>query len=181
MLKNDRYIGGGRVFFTPVGGAEVEIGEVQDATLSFNVETAEAFSKDQTMKLLVAKVAKGITATVKFTTQILNANNMAMAMFGTESTKTFEIGDTLPDNTVASAQVVIPFIEAGSKPIIEGMLKFIGDEDGDEKPILEVHHAFLTPTGDIGYIMDDYSKLSFEGAVMKTSDGYAKEYRMTVA
>lgn len=185
MLKNDRYIGGGKLFFIPlvngVVGTEVEIGEVQEANLSFSVQTADAYSKDSVMKKLVDKVAKEISATIKFTTQIRNAKNTAMAMFGTEKTETFAIGDTLPDGTTAATEVEIPVIEAGTQPIVEGQLKFVGDEDGKHKPVLIVYNAVITPTGDIGYIVDDFSKLSFEGAVLETEKGYAKEYRMTVS
>jgi hypothetical protein len=185
MLQNDRYIGGGKVYFTPLEngtlGTEYEIGEVQSASLSFNVTTVDAFNRDQTMKKLVAKVATGVDAVVKLETQITNAKNTAMAMLGTEDSETFAIGDTLPDGTTAAAETTIPVIKAGEKPIIEGQLKFVGDEDGDTKPVLLVFNAVMTPSGDIGYIMDDFSKLSFDGAVLKTDDGYAKEYRMPIA
>lgn len=180
MLKNDRYIGGGKVFFTPVGGTEYEIGEVQEATLTFNVETADAYNKDQTIKKKVAKVVKGVTSSIKFTTQITNAKNTAIAMLGVEETEDYIIGDTLPDGTVATGSITIPVIRGGKKPLIEGELKFIGDEDGDTKPVLVVYNAVLTPTSDIGYIVEDFSKLSFEGEVMETVNGYADEYRMTV-
>jgi len=185
MLQNDRYIGGGKIFFTPlvngVQGTQFEIGEVQEGTLSFNVTTADAFSKDNVMKTLVAKVATSIDATLKFSTQIRNSKNTAMAMLGAESTETFAIGDTLPDGTTAAAEVVIPVIKAGTNPIIEGQVKFVGDEDGDKKPVLVVYNAVLTPTSDIAYISDDFSQLSFEGAVLKTANGYADEYTMEIA
>jgi hypothetical protein len=45
---------------------------------------------------------------------------------------------------------------------------------------LLIYSAVITPSGDIAYIAEDFGKLSFEGAVLKTADGYAKEYRMTV-
>lgn len=183
MITNgERYIGGGKLFFTEnkVGAIEVEIGEVQSASLKIGVETKDAFSKDSTMKKLVEKVATAITATITFETQITNAHNTAMAMLGTSNTETFEIGDTLPDGTTATAQTVVPVIEVGTKPIIEGQLKFVGDEDGAKKPVLVVFNTVITPTGDIGYIVEDFTKLTFEGAVLKTVDGYAKEYRMVV-
>lgn len=183
MLKNDRYIGGGKIFFTPSGegASEVEIGEVQEATLNFSTTTADAFNKDNVMKKKVAKVVTDITASIKFTTQITNAHNTAMAMLGTSDNEVFAIGDTLPDGTVAAEEITIPVVKAGTKPLIEGALKFIGDEDGDEKAVLIVFNASITPTGDIGYIVDNFSVLSFEGEVLETDDGFANEYRMAVA
>lgn len=182
ITTGDRYIGGGKLFFkeNKAGSTEVEIGEVQSASLKIGVETKDAFSKDSTMKKIVEKVATAITATITFETQITNAHNTAMAMLGTNKTETFAIGSTLPDGSTATAETVIPVIEIGTKPIIEGQLKFVGDEDGAKKPVLLVFNAVITPTGDIGYIVEDFTKLSFEGAVLETDDGYAKEYRMTV-
>lgn len=182
ITAGERYIGGGKLYFKDKksGSTEVEIGEVLSANLKIGVETKEAFSKDTTMKKIVEKVATAITATITFETQITNAHNTAMAMLGTISSETFAVGAKLPDGSTATAQTVIPVIDIGTKPIIEGQLKFVGDSDGAKKPILLVFNAVITPTGDIGYIVEDFTKLSFEGAVLKTDDGYAKEYRMDV-
>lgn len=182
MLKDDRYIGGGKLFFKSdkVGATEVELAEVQDVKFKVNVTTKDAFAKTNVMKVLVAKVATEINSTISFSVQKLNIENVAIAMHGTVSSETFKIGDTLPDNTVATAQTVIPVIKVGENPIIKGQLRFIGDKDGDEKPVLLVHSAVLTPSGDMSYITEDFAQLSFEGAVLKTDAGYAKEYRMKV-
>lgn len=178
----DRYIGGGKLFFTSSksGSTRIEIGEVQECTLTMSVETKDAFSKDTVMKKLVEKVATSITSTLKFTTQIRNSNNTAMAMLGATATKTFDIGDTLPNGTVATASTTLNYIKAGAEPIIEGKLEFVGDEDGAKQAVLVVHSAVITPTGDIAYISEDFSQLSFEGAVLETVDGYADEYEIEV-
>lgn len=183
ITEGERTIGGGRLFFkeNKVGAVLVEIGEVQTATLKIGVETKDAYSKNTSMKKLVEKVATAITATISFETQITNAHNTAMAMLGSESSKTFQIGDTLPDDTIATALTVIPVIKMGTRPIIEGELKFIGDEDGAKKPVLIIFNAVIIPTGDIGLITEDFTKLAFEGAVLETDEGYADEYIMTVA
>ena len=182
MLKQDRYIGGGKLYFksTKVGATEVELAEVQDVNFKVNVTTKDAFAKDGTMKRLVAKVATEITSTISFSVQKLNIDTMAMAMLGTVTTETFAVGATLPDNTTATASKTIPVIKVGDNPIIEGQLRFVGDADGDTKPILLIYNAVITPNGDISYISEDFAKLSFEGAVLKTASGYANEYRMTV-
>ena len=184
MFKENRYIGGGRLYFTPVvngvPGTEFEIGEIQSASLNFNVTTVDAFSNANVMKVLVAKVVKDITSTIKFSTQKIDLENTSMAMLGTSETETFAIGDTLPDGTTATAETIVPVIKAGENPLIEGKLRFVGDEDGDTKPVLIIYNAVITPTSDMNYISDEFTKIEFEGAVLKTDDGYAKEYRMTV-
>jgi hypothetical protein len=178
----NRYIGGGKLYFTSVKtpNERVEIGEVQEATLTIGVETKDAFSKDTVMKKLVEKVATSITATLKFTTQIRNAHNTAMAMLGSKATKTFEIGDTLPNGTIATVARTIPYIKAGTTPIIEGKIEFVGDEDGAKQAVLVVFNAVITPTGDVGYIVEDFTTLSFEGAILETAEGYAEEYEIEV-
>ncbi|MFA9238292.1 MAG: hypothetical protein ACEQSQ_00200 [Candidatus Paceibacteria bacterium] len=183
ITTGSRYIGGGKLFFksSVSGSTEVEIGEVQEATFNIGVTTKDAFSKDETMKKLVEKVATEINATIKFTTQIRDAKNMALALLGTASTETFAVGALLPDGTTATAITVVPVINAGTTPIVSGQLKFVGDAKGVKKPILLIYEAVITPTGDIGYIVEDFTTLSFEGAVLQTPSGYAKEYTMTVA
>ncbi|MGE4517318.1 MAG: hypothetical protein AB7D96_10705 [Arcobacteraceae bacterium] len=179
--QGDRYIGGGKLYFTPVGGgAEFEIGEVQEATINTSVEFAEAWSKDSVMAKLVERVAKKIDASGKFSTQKLNLKNTAMFMLGTETTETFEIGETLPDGTTATAQVVIPKITAGNKPVVEGQLKFIGDEDGAKKPVIVIPSVVLTPSGDLPLIVDEFAKLSFDFAILQVDDRLYDEYTMTV-
>jgi len=181
MLQNDRYIGGGTLWFTPVGGTEYEIGEVQSAEIEISTETKDAMNKDQVISKKVAKVVTSITASLKFETQITNATNTAMFMLGTETTEDFTTGDTLPDGTTATADVSIPVITAGTNPLVEGSFKFVGDEDGDTKPVLVVPSAVVTPSGSVGYIVDDFTKLSFSGEVLETAGVFYKEYRMTVA
>ncbi|RBQ28415.1 hypothetical protein [Aliarcobacter vitoriensis] len=182
ITEGQRYIGGGKLFFTEnkIGASEIEIGEIQEASLNVGVETAEAFSKDNTMKKLVEKVPTNITGSLKFTTQKINLNNMAMAMLGTLTDEEFDIGEVLPDGTTATTLTTVPVIKIGEKPIIEGQFRFVGDEDGAFKPVLVVFNAAVTPSGELPYITDNFATLSFEGAVLKTDNGYAKEYRMKV-
>ena len=183
ITTGNRYIGGGKLFFksSVSGSTEVEIGEVQEANFNIGVTTKDAFSKDEVIKALLEKVVTGITATIKFTTQVRDAKNMALALLGTATTETFAVGALLPDGATATALTVIPVINAGTTPIVSGQLKFVGDAKGAKKPVLLIFNAVITPTSDIGYITEDFSTISFEGAVTKTVNGYAKEYTMTVA
>lgn len=182
MIKNDRYIGGGKLYFksNKSGSTEIELAEVQDAKFKVNVVTKDAFAKSNVMKTLVAKVATEITSTISFSVQKINIETMAMAMLGTVTSETFAVGAKLPDNTTATISTTIPVIKVGNNPIIEGQLRFVGDADGDIKPVLLIYDAVITPSGDISYITEDFGQLSFEGAVLNTANGYASEYRMTV-
>ena len=61
-------------------------------------------------------------------------------------------------------------------PILNGQLRFVGDEDGASKPVLLLYNVSMAPAGDFDYISEDFAQLSFEAAVMKSDEGYAKEY-----
>lgn len=179
MLQNNRYIGGGKLYFTPKGGAEFEIGEIQSASVEISSETKDALNKDKVISLKVAKVVTSVSATLKFETQITNAKNTAMFMLGTEDTETFETGATLPDGSTATAQTTIPVLKAGTNPLIEGAFRFVGDDAGDAVPVLQIPYAVVSPEGSFGYIVDDFTKLSFNGEILQDENGvFYKEYRM---
>lgn len=180
ITSGNRYIGGGKLYFTPKGGQEVEIGEVQEVAFSINTETADAFSKSNVMKKLVEKVVTSINATLKFTTQKFDIDNVAMAMLGKVEDKVFQTSEKLPDGTTATKEETIKVIKIGKNPLITGKFKFIGDEDGAHKPVLEIFEASVMPTGDISYISENHATLQFEGAVLETENGFAEEYRMKV-
>lgn len=182
MLKKDnkieRYIGGGKVYFTPKDGEEREIGEIQSASLSLDVETKDAMNYDDCMAKKSAKAVSAINGTIKFETNNINIENMNMYMLGKVENVAFATGDTLPDGSTATADTTIKCIKGATNPILEGSLKFIGDECGDIKPVLVIHNAVFTPDGDFNYIAEEWQKLGFSGEVLNTSKGYFDEYRM---
>jgi hypothetical protein len=176
MMAIQRYIGGGKVFFTPYSngayGEEREIGECVSANLSISTTYAEAFNKDVGIKKVSEKVATEQKATIKFETQNLNIDNMAMASFGEKSTVVFADGETLPNGELAVGEVTLDVVRGGAITKIEGKLKIISDNIADGKsPVLEVHHVAITPSGDIrDYFGDSFSKIGFEGDIIKLDD-----------
>lgn len=181
----DRYIGGGKMFFTPfkkdgTPDTEFEICEVQSGQLTWNIEKKEAFSKDRVIKQMVEQIVTSIDGVFKFTTQKFTLKNLAMSRMGKIEVESFDIGDTLPDGTVATKQVDIDVIKMAETPILNGQLRFVGDEDGVSKPVLLLYNVSMAPAGDFDYISEDFAQLSFEAAVMKSDEGYAKEYWMKV-
>ena len=181
----DRYIGGGKIFFSPMKkdgtlDTEFEIGECQSGELSFNVEKKEAFSKDRSIKQMVEQIVTNIEATFKFSTQKLKTENLVLAKMGTKEEITYAIGDTLPDGTVATKAGKYTKIKMAENPIQKGKLRFEGDEDGDSKPILLLHSVALSPASGFNYFTDEFATLEFEAAVLKTDDGYGDEFWMKV-
>ncbi len=182
MFKDGRYLGGGKLYWKPntASAVERELAEVQDFTIKPTTEKKEAFSKANVQKTLVAYVITGFNLTVSFSVQKMDIDVMAMALGGTVSNEVFAVGATLPDMTTATESTTIPVINVGANPLIEGQLRFVGDEDGDQKPVMLIHNAAITTSGDIPMISEDFGKLAFEGAVLKTDKGYMNEYFMTV-
>ena len=183
MLKNNRYIGGGKLYFTSEddGAVELDLGEVKNINFKVETEEAKAYDNSEVLEKLVDVVAIGVTATLTFDTQTINIQNMALATKANLTSETFTDGQELPDGTTVSGDdVVVPVIDMAKKPIIRGKFRFVGDENGDEKPVLLIYSAALKSSSDFGYISKEFQTLSFEGEVLKTATGYAKEYRMTV-
>ena len=178
----ERYIGGGKIYLSLYNGtdydAEVEIGEVQSANLKITTEEADAFAKDTGIKKKVDKVVTSIDSNLSFTTQNVNKNNMAMGMFGSSETETFAIGDTLPDGTVATEEIIIPVIVGGNNPVIQAKIKIIATNiSGDNNPVLLIHHAFIKANGDVrDYFADKHTTLGFEAEVVEMNGEYFKEY-----
>lgn len=185
LTKNnniERYIGGGKIYIKLKGETEWrEVGEIQKATVRGEVETVEAINYDSCMAITSARAPKKFTGSAEFSTNNINIENMAIAMLGKIEDVTFNTGDTLPDNTTATKEITIKCIKAGKSPIIEGSLKFIGDECGDVKPVFDIHNAIITPAEPFDYIAQEFQQLGFKAEILKTQKGYYDEYRMAVS
>ena len=187
-MNIERYIGGGKIFLSKYNGtdydAEVEIGEIQSGLLKISQTYVDALSRDTGIAKKVDKVATSTDATFAFSTQNMNNANLAMAMFGAAAeTETFAISDPLPDGTVATEETILPVINAATFSKFEAKIKVVGvNVSGSENPILVIHHAVITPSGDIrDYFADKHSVLSFDAEILEVADGYFKEYFMPVA
>jgi len=181
----DRYLGGGKVYFTPFKkdgtlDIEFEIGDVQSGELSFNVEKKEAYNKDRVIKQMVEQVVTNIDATFKFTTIRLSEENLLMSKLGVKESISYKIGDDLPDGTIATKDGTYTAIKMAQNPILKGQLKFVGDEDGNSKPVLLLYSVALAPTSGFNYFAEDFATLEFEASVLKTEQGYGTEYWMKV-
>ena len=183
----ERYIGGGKLFLSLYNGttydAEVEVGEIQSATLKISNTYADAMGKDSGIGKKVDKVATGTEATISFSTQNVNASNVAMAMFGKQTTESFASGDTLPDGTVASEDITLAVTKGGELSKIEAKIRIVAKNvSGTTNPVLVVHHAVITPSGDVrDYFADKHAVVGFDGEILEVADGYFKEYSMPKA
>lgn len=178
----ERYIAGGKLYFTPlengVYGTEYEIGELTEATIETNREYAEAFNKDAGQKVLAEKVLKQEDYTLSFKTQNVNSTNLAIALGAVAQTINFAIGDTLPDGTTATVAGEYVKLDAGSKALVVGKLRFVSAPQTGKKRVTEVPKAHVTMSGSIALMSEDFATLDFEGSAMKddTTGKYYIEY-----
>ena len=174
----ERYIAGGILKYTPVGGTEREIGEVQDVKLKINTEYKKAFNKDKALPVVADKVPTKVEATISFKTQNISKENLAMFLLAEITQQTFSAGDTLPDGTVAASDVTVDVIKAAQNLTVKGKLVFVADSAvGTKSPVLEVPVASITPVGDLPLMSEDFANLEFEGEVLQQTNGeYFTEY-----
>lgn len=180
----ERYIAGGRIYFAELEngtyGTEYEIGELTEATISTNREYAEAFNKDGGQKVLAEKVLKQEDYTLAFKTQNINSANLALALGAEVKTVNYAINDDLPDGTKATEAGTYKRIDAGSKSVIVGRLRFVSAPMTGKKRVTELPKAHITLSGDLALMSEDFATLDFEGSAMKddTTGKYYTEYIM---
>lgn len=181
MLKKDRFIGGGKIFFTPENGKRFEFAELKKASIKIESTTKEAYDNSSSMKKQVAVVATEVKASIDFAAQKFTKDARLIAQLGKSQEKTFEIGDTLPNGAAATKKVVLDAIQAGKQPLIKGKLEFIGDTDGDKQPIIIMDSVTIKPNGDIALISEDFAELGFSGQILADDNGvFYNEYLMDV-
>jgi hypothetical protein len=96
-IETNHYIAGGRLYFTVDGGVEREIGDITDANLSVETETAECLSRSHGAAEVVAEAVRRRDYTLTFTTTNLSSANLAAYFYGSTRTKTYTDGDTYHD------------------------------------------------------------------------------------
>jgi hypothetical protein len=183
-IEVERYIAGGQIYFAELTdgtyGTEYEIGELTEATIDVNREYAEAFNKDAGQKVLAAKVLKQEDYTCTFKSQNINATNLALALGSEVETINYIVGDALPDGTTATETGTYKRIDAGSKSVIVGRIRFISAPQVGKKRIVELPKAHITLSGSIALMSEDFATLDFEASAMKddTTGKYYREYIM---
>jgi hypothetical protein len=88
------YLSGGRLYFTPESGTETEIGDVTDASISVETQTAQALSRSYGAQQIVAESVVQRDYTLTFTTSNVSTGNLARYFYGASRLKTYAAGDT---------------------------------------------------------------------------------------
>ncbi|MDR1451368.1 MAG: hypothetical protein LBI57_03425 [Helicobacteraceae bacterium] len=94
MDEKNYYLAGGRLYFTLEEQAEREIGDIIDATIAVETETAECLSRSNGAAEVVAESVRKRDYTLTFTTTNLSTANLSAYFYGsTAADKTYAPGE----------------------------------------------------------------------------------------
>jgi hypothetical protein len=99
-LETNHYIAGGRLYFTPEGGAEREVGDIIDVSLNVETTTAECLSRSNGAAEVVGEAVTKRDYALTFTTTNLSAPNLAAYFYGNVAPKIYVEGDTYHNGKV---------------------------------------------------------------------------------
>jgi len=125
-----------------------DLGNAPNFTIQPVVETLDHFSSRAGTKEKDMQVVTLVGATVKFTLDEYDPENVALAMLGELSGGTIH-GLTLPQ--------------------VEGELQFLGANDIGPNYSATIWRVRLKPTSELGFITEDWGKIDFEGEVLASA------------
>lgn len=170
----ERYLGGGRVYFEKLNAdgtheEQREIGEIQNLTISVKLEKEQAFSQDDGPAELVMELEKKKDMSLKFATQNVDKNNLALVLYGTSGTNTYAIGETLPNGEVATVETIVPTIQIGTSSIVEGRFVFISNAGTDKikRKKWTFNKVSLSMEGDFALMSDKFVTIPMTATVLK--------------
>ena len=171
LQTNQRYLGGGRLFFERlVGGVlqeKKEIGEVKDFKITANLETADVESFEGAFPASVDSVVVKQNYSISFTTNQVDKDTLLLALFGDLTQKTYNQGDTLPDGSTAAGGETYNIIDVGMFENIQGRLTFITSPARGKKKVIIFNKVALSTNGDILLQSREFVTIGFTGKVLE--------------
>lgn len=129
-----------------------DLGNCTEFTLEMEVETLEHFSSRYGVNVKDLEVVTQTSGTLAFTLDEYSADNFALAVMGDVLVATdpvnFEAEVTLFTNTS-----------------ISGSLRFYGQNDVGQRVDIELDSVTLRPSGEVGFISDDWATIEIEGSI----------------
>jgi hypothetical protein len=132
-----------------------DLGNASDVTLSFDLTSLDHFSsrgglKDKDLSIVLEK-----NGTLKLTLDEFTAANLALMVLG----------------TVDEAAVGGPTIDIFTVNTIQGAFKIVGTNEIGPKMTMDLYNVSFKPSGDLGFISDEWGELSMEGDVLTATTG----------
>lgn len=144
------YIGKGVVSWTPAGGTKRDLGNVPTFEFSPNLEKLEHKSSRTGVSTTDRTIILSKGGTVRIVLEEWTAENLAMALLGTNTAGTIDIF------SVNSAS---------------GELEFVSANEVGPTITLTFHNVTFNPSGTFGFIGDEWGQLELEGDVGVATSG----------
>ena len=176
----ERKMGGGRLYFAGEAADEwIEFGKVKELSYKIDPEELKAMSEDGCMETVDDVTIKSITAELSFLTENINADNFSKGTFGKKVTKSYAVGDTLPNGTVAAAAIDVVEIKAAQELLKKEKLKYVGAKCEGKQFVVDFHSVTLKPDGDVSLQNKEFMQMKFSGEILAVDVNGKAEYFTT--
>lgn len=148
--STDNYtLGRGKLYFTPDGGTELDLGNAPAVSVNVAINWLEHFSSRSGLKTRDKRVPLELTPALSFTLDEPVAANLNLLFLGTNTAGT---------------------IAAFTNPTAEGQLRFESDNPLGVQLEVTAWKVSLAPDGEIPLISDNWMEIKFKAEVLKSSD-----------
>lgn len=151
------YIGKGKLFWTPDGGAERELGNVPEFEVTPALEKLDHYSSQAGVRTKDRSVVLEKSATVRIVLEEFSVENLRMALMG---------GTPTPD--VDGNQV----FDLLAQDELRGALRFEGANSVGPKVTITLPLVAFTPSGAISPITDEWGSLELTGEVLTSAGSF---------
>ena len=149
------YIGKGKVFWTPDGGAERELGNVPEFEFTPEVEKLDHYSSQSGVRSKDRTVVTQKSASVRLVMEEWTPENLALALMG--STPTADVDGNMAFDVLAATEV-------------RGAIRFAGGNDVGPRVDIALPLVAFQPASSISPITDEWGGIEVTGDVL-LSDG----------
>jgi hypothetical protein len=149
-------VGKGKVEFKKTGDSVFRhLGNCSAFVVTPEVETLEHFSSLQGTKKKDLVIVLEQRATAQITMEEFTPENFALMVYG----------------DVDEAAVGGPTVEIFANSSISGHLRFTGTNDVGPKITVDLYNVSFQPTGDLGFISDEFNEMEVTGDVLAATSG----------
>lgn len=145
------FVGKGILLFKPDGDADFrDLGNAPKVTVTPDVTTLDHFSSRSGVKSKDLTIITERKMTVAFTLDEITPENLAMALFG----------------TVDRSNADGPMVKLMAATAVQGALRLVGTNDYGAKCTVDLWNISIRPTGDVGFITDEFGEIDYEADVL---------------
>ena len=153
---NNYYVGKGKVYWTPSGGSEIDVGNVPEFEFTPEIDKLDHFSSREGTRTKDRSIVIEKSASVRIVMEEWTPENLANAL----------LGDVLA-NTAGDE-----YIEIFSKSEVTGQLRFEGNNDVGPKIDIVLPSVSFIPGSTLGVISDEWGGIELTGDVLAVGGSF---------